>query len=94
MPPFHSRKHLPSRGIGDRCIAHSEAILFAMAVAVHVPLEHMADPTDNKYIPRPEWYFLFLFQLLKYFEGDQILVGTVLINNPARAAALRARLRR
>ncbi len=41
------------------------AILFAMAVAVHVPLEQMADPTDTSYIPRPEWYFLFLFQMLK-----------------------------
>src|ERR1019366_6231331 len=37
------------------------AILFVMAIAVRVPLERMADPTDTSYIPRPEWYFLFLF---------------------------------
>src|SRR5439155_23913475 len=30
---------------------------------------------------RPEWYFLFLFQLLKYFPGEQILVGTFFIPN-------------
>ena len=44
------------------------AILFVMAMAVRVPLERMADPTDTGYIPRPEWYFLFLFQTL---EGVQ-----------------------
>lgn len=30
------------------------------------PMEGLADPTEKNYNPRPEWYFLFLFQLLKY----------------------------
>jgi mono/diheme cytochrome c family protein len=34
----------------------------------------------GSYPARPEWYFLFLFQLLKYFPGGSI-VGTVLIPN-------------
>jgi mono/diheme cytochrome c family protein len=55
------------------------AILFIMAVAVRVPLERMADPTDTSYIPRPEWYFLFLFQTLKVFEGPLEVVGTVVL---------------
>ncbi len=55
------------------------AILFVMAVAVRVPLERMADPTDASYIPRPEWYFLFLFQTLKVFEGPLEVVGTVVL---------------
>jgi ubiquinol-cytochrome c reductase cytochrome b subunit len=48
------------------------AILFTMAAMVKVPLERMADPTDTTYIPRPDWYFLFLFQLLrlKVFAGE------------------------
>jgi len=54
-------------------------ILFVMAVAVRVPLERMADPTDTSYIPRPEWYFLFLFQMLKVFAGSLEVVGTVLL---------------
>src|SRR5437879_5662453 len=45
------------------------AILFTLAIMSRVPLERMADPTDTSYIPRPEWYFLFLFQMLKLFEG-------------------------
>ncbi|HVW87222.1 MAG TPA: c-type cytochrome, partial [Bryobacteraceae bacterium] len=55
------------------------AVLFTMAVAVRVPLERLADPTDTSYIPRPEWYFLFLFQMLKVFEGPLEVVGTVIL---------------
>lgn len=55
------------------------AILFAMAVAVRVPLERMADPTDTTFTPRPEWYFLFLFQTLKAFSGPLEVVGTVVL---------------
>src|SRR5689334_23575778 len=55
------------------------AILFTMAVAVRVPLEQLADPTDTAYIPRPEWYFLFLFQTLKLFSGPLEVVGSVVL---------------
>ncbi|HWD99330.1 MAG TPA: cytochrome b N-terminal domain-containing protein [Bryobacteraceae bacterium] len=55
------------------------AILFTMAIAVRVPLERVADPTDASYIPRPEWYFLFLFQMLKLFEGPLEVLGTVVL---------------
>jgi ubiquinol-cytochrome c reductase cytochrome b subunit len=55
------------------------AILFALSVAVRVPLERLADPTDTTYIPRPEWYFLFLFQTLKYFQGPLELVGSTVL---------------
>ncbi len=50
-----------------------------MAVAVRVPLEQLADPTDTAYIPRPEWYFLFLFQTLKFFTGPLEVVGSVVL---------------
>jgi ubiquinol-cytochrome c reductase cytochrome b subunit len=55
------------------------AILFAMAVAVRVPLEQLADPSDTTYIPRPEWYFLFLFQTLKLMTGPLEVVGSVVL---------------
>ena len=54
-------------------------ILFAAAAFLDVPFERMADPTDSTYVPRPEWYFLFLFQLLKYFQGRLEVLGTVVI---------------
>ena len=46
-------------------------------------LDAPADPDAEGYPARPEWYFLFLFQLLKYFPGDKVLVGTVFIPNGA-----------
>jgi ubiquinol-cytochrome c reductase cytochrome b subunit len=44
-------------------------------------LDAPADPATDSYPARPEWYFLFLFQLLKYFEGSQEIIGTVIIPN-------------
>jgi ubiquinol-cytochrome c reductase cytochrome b subunit len=44
-------------------------------------LDAPADRDSEGYPARPEWYFLFLFQLLKYFEGPLFLVGTVFIPN-------------
>jgi ubiquinol-cytochrome c reductase cytochrome b subunit len=63
-------------------------ILFAMAVVAEVPLERLADPTDKSYIPRPEWYFLFLFQLLKFFQGPLETVGTVVLPGLAVTALI------
>jgi ubiquinol-cytochrome c reductase cytochrome b subunit len=44
-------------------------------------LDAPADPATESYPARPEWYFLFLFQLLKYFPGDQEIIGTLVIPN-------------
>lgn len=64
-------------------------VLGALAVKLGAPLEAPADPASN-FIARPEWYFLFLFQLLKYFEGPLQVVGTVVL--PGLAAAFLATL--
>ncbi|MEO8074775.1 MAG: cytochrome b N-terminal domain-containing protein [Acidobacteriota bacterium] len=53
-------------------------------------LEGPADPTDASYIPRPEWYFLGLFQLLKYFPGRLEVVGAMVL--PGLAAGFLALL--
>jgi ubiquinol-cytochrome c reductase cytochrome b subunit len=55
------------------------AILYTLALVARVPLEQLADPTDTTYIPRPEWYFLFLFQTLKLFPGPLEVVGSVVL---------------
>lgn len=55
------------------------AILFSLAVMARAPLGRLADPTDLSYIPRPEWYFLFLFQLLKYCEGPLEVLASVVL---------------
>ena len=54
-------------------------LLILLATALGVPSEPKADPSDTTYIPRPEWYFLFLFQMLKYFPGKLEWLGTAVI---------------
>jgi mono/diheme cytochrome c family protein len=54
-------------------------VLILLASFVGVPGEPKADPNDTAYIPRPEWYFLFLFQMLKYFPGKLEWLGTAVI---------------
>ncbi len=54
-------------------------ILIGLASLIGAPLEARANPADTTFTPRPEWYFLFLFQLLKYFPGKLEVVGVVLI---------------
>lgn len=54
-------------------------VLAALALFWQVPLEEIADPSDSAYVPRPEWYFLFYFQLLKYFTGSFFVVGTFVL---------------
>ena len=46
------------------------AVIVLLALAVGAPLEPRADPADTTYVPRPEWYFLPLFQLLKLVPGS------------------------
>lgn len=54
-------------------------LLVGLATFVGVTNEPRADPSDSSYIPRPEWYFLWLFEMLKYFPGELEWVGTVII---------------
>jgi ubiquinol-cytochrome c reductase cytochrome b subunit len=54
-------------------------IVLSLAMARHgAPLDAPADPSSD-YPARPEWYFLALFQLLKYFHGPLEIVGTVVL---------------
>jgi quinol-cytochrome oxidoreductase complex cytochrome b subunit/mono/diheme cytochrome c family protein len=74
------RKFFPEQVFKDTVgVAVAFIILFTMAVVAKVPLERLADPTDTAYFPRPEWYFLFLFQSLKFFKGPLETVGSVVL---------------
>ncbi len=42
-------------------------------------LDAPADPTTTDYPARPEWYFLFLFQMLNHFESPYEIIGTMII---------------
>jgi len=55
------------------------ALLF-LAARFGAPLEERANPADTTYVPRPEWYFLPLFELLKHLPGQYgEFTGAILI---------------
>jgi ubiquinol-cytochrome c reductase cytochrome b subunit len=43
------------------------------------PLGNPADPTDTSYAPKPEWWVLFLNQLVAIFTGPLSVIATVII---------------
>jgi len=55
------------------------AVVFFLAILAPPSLEPIADPADTRYVPRPEWYFLGLFQLLHYFKKHWEILGTLVI---------------
>jgi quinol-cytochrome oxidoreductase complex cytochrome b subunit/cytochrome c553 len=70
--PFHAARDLTVVAI----------VLIALVVFAWrgvPPLEAPADPADASYVPRPEWYFLALFQLLKYFPGRLEVIGAIVL---------------
>jgi ubiquinol-cytochrome c reductase cytochrome b subunit len=44
-------------------------VISALALLVPFPLTDKADPSDTSFVPVPEWYFLFYYELLKYVHG-------------------------
>jgi ubiquinol-cytochrome c reductase cytochrome b subunit len=54
-------------------------VLVSLVLFVGIPTEQRADPTDTAYLPRPEWYFMFLFELLKFFPGHLEWLGAVAV---------------
>lgn len=58
--------------LGKDAIVSAAVVLTIVLIAVlfRTPLEAPADPTDTSYIPRPEWYFLPIYQLLKLVPGS------------------------
>jgi quinol-cytochrome oxidoreductase complex cytochrome b subunit len=44
-------------------------VLVLLARFVPFPLADKANPADTSFVPIPEWYFLFYYELLKYIHG-------------------------
>lgn len=59
-------------------------ILILLSTFIGVAPEPKADPADTSYLPRPEWYFLFLFKFLALYGQIPVLgkiewLATVLV---------------
>ena len=74
-------------------------LLILLATFVGVPSDPKADPSDTSYVPRPEWYFLFLFKFLALYGQIPLLgkiewIATVVIPGIAIGVALPPALHR
>ncbi|MCD9021173.1 menaquinol-cytochrome c reductase cytochrome b/c subunit [Cohnella silvisoli] len=50
-----------------------------LVIAEPAPLGYPANPLNSSFIPMPDWYFLFLYQMLKYpyTSGDYLVLGVL-----------------
>jgi menaquinol-cytochrome c reductase cytochrome b/c subunit len=57
------------------------AVIIAMSLVLGAELGSKANPTTTTYVPRPEWYFFFLFEVLRVIKPSS-LVGLATIGVP------------
>jgi len=57
-------------------------IIVALGVVAHLyptELGPKADPADTQFLPRPEWYYIPVFQYLKYWHGSTSVLGILIL---------------
>jgi ubiquinol-cytochrome c reductase cytochrome b subunit len=86
-PRSPTQRFYPRQVVMDTVVA-LVMILILGSLAHFMPTElgPKANPADTQYIPRPEWYYLPIFQWLKYWRGPYAIIGIIVI--PAITAAL------
>jgi len=73
--PFYPRQVLIDLSLTALLIVGLGAMAFFLAV----PLGPAANPANAQYVPRPEWYYLPIFQWLKYWHGSAAVIGVLVI---------------
>jgi ubiquinol-cytochrome c reductase cytochrome b subunit len=79
-PQLPAQKFYPRQLILD--MAASLLIIVALALVAHfipIRLGPVADTSDTTYIPRPEWYYLPIFEWLKVVSGKWSLFGGIVL---------------
>ena len=54
-------------------------VILLLAVFASIPRQDVAGTIDPAYQPRPEWYYMWLFQLLTFFSGRSEIIGSLVI---------------
>src|ERR1700684_2571170 len=49
------------------------AVIITMSLVLGAELGSKANPTTTTYVPRPEWYFFFLFELLRVIKPPSLV---------------------
>src|ERR1700731_195423 len=73
--PFYPRQVLMDLSLTALLIIGLGLLCFFVPIQLGPP----ANPADAQYIPRPEWYYLPIFQWLKYWRGSAAIVGVLVI---------------
>jgi ubiquinol-cytochrome c reductase cytochrome b subunit len=86
-PRLPTQRFYPRQVVMDTIVALLMILILAL-LAHFAPTElgPKANPADTQYVPRPEWYYLPIFQWLKYWRGPYAIIGIIVI--PAITAAL------
>ena len=86
LTPKEPRKRPDAAFWPDQVLRDTVACLAVLATVLFFTVRHHgaelgapADPSEQFSAARPEWYFLFLFQLLKYFPGGTGVLGAIVI---------------
>jgi ubiquinol-cytochrome c reductase cytochrome b subunit len=72
---FYPRQVLMDLSLTALLIIGLGSLCFFMPMQLGPP----ANPADAQYVPRPEWYYLPIFQWLKYWHGAASVVGILVI---------------
>jgi ubiquinol-cytochrome c reductase cytochrome b subunit len=80
--PFYPRQVLFDMGFVLLIIA----VLSGLSYLRPVTLGPIANPADSHFLPRPEWYYLPMFEWLKFWEGPAVVLGVVVIPGLVAAA--------
>jgi ubiquinol-cytochrome c reductase cytochrome b subunit/menaquinol-cytochrome c reductase cytochrome b/c subunit len=48
-------------------------VIITLSIVLGAELGPKADPTTTTYVPRPEWYFFFLFEVLRVIKPDYLV---------------------
>ena len=48
-------------------------VIIMMSIVLGAELGPKADPTTTTYVPRPEWYFFFLFEVLRVIKPPELV---------------------
>jgi menaquinol-cytochrome c reductase cytochrome b/c subunit len=49
------------------------AVIITLSIVLGAELGPKADPTTTTYVPRPEWYFFFLFEVLRVIKPPELV---------------------
>jgi ubiquinol-cytochrome c reductase cytochrome b subunit len=79
-PKLPTQKFYPRQLVMDMAVSLLIIVVLGL-VAYFLPMRlgPVANPSDTTYIPRPEWYYLPMFQWLKIVSGKWSLFGGIIL---------------